>query len=68
MKFNKIIKPFLLIECEIGYSHSVLRASLANYRLISIAHSWNNVEYSYKFKGYNPHKDGNGTRGNKGMI
>lgn len=68
MKFNKIMKPFVLIECEIGYSHSVLRASLANYHLISIAHSWNNVEYSYKFNGYNPHKDGNGTTGKKGMI
>ena len=39
--FNRIIVPLALVRYEMIIANSVLRASLANYHLISNAHSWN---------------------------
>ena len=39
--FNRIIIPLALVGYEMIIANSVLRASLANYHLISNAHSWN---------------------------
>ena len=39
--FNRIIIPLALVGYEMIIANTVLRASLANYYLISNAHSWN---------------------------
>ena len=39
--FNRIIIPLALVEYEMIIANSVLRASLANYHLISNERSWN---------------------------
>ena len=39
--FNRIIIPLALVGYEMIIANSLLRASLANYHLISNAHSWN---------------------------
>ena len=39
--FYRIIIQLALVEYEMIKANSVLRASLANYHLISNAHSWN---------------------------
>ena len=40
--FNKTIIPFALVGYEMVIANSALRATLAIYRLISKARSWNN--------------------------
>ena len=40
-QYYRIIIPLALVGYEMIIANSVLRASLANYHLISKAHSWN---------------------------